>query len=272
MWKHGYQMSFLLRNPGRVNTKIAQNTYSRKLYLAEKSSVCRIIHIGRDLRRSLLHPCSKQGQLWGLTRLLRALPPWVLKKFRDGACPSSPGSLYLCLPSDLPVLTGERFQYPAWTVLLFVHACCTLLPCHAWLWRDRLSPLHPRSHLCPMLENPYCPGHGPVLQHWALQEWTYSLLLVSFLHWGAPNRPWHPDVAEQRVHGRGDSPSSWLCSCCCNPGCCWPSLLPELTVGFRSSPWNTSVKSLAEVQVNGIHCSLFIRKCSHFSAEVNQAG
>lgn len=51
-----------------------------------KDETCyRIIQVGRAVRKSpSLSSCSKQGQLWGQTRLLRVLSFLVLKTSKDG--------------------------------------------------------------------------------------------------------------------------------------------------------------------------------------------
>lgn len=53
----------------------------------------RITLAERDFNRSLVQPCSKQGQTRGQTRLLRALFSQVLKTSKDGACTASLGNL-----------------------------------------------------------------------------------------------------------------------------------------------------------------------------------
>lgn len=59
--------------------------------------------------------CSKQGKLWGQTRLLRALFSWVLNISKDGACMASPSNLFYCLT----VLIAEKhFFISLWTAVL----------------------------------------------------------------------------------------------------------------------------------------------------------
>lgn len=43
--------------------------------------------------------CSKQGQLWGQSRLLKALSNWILKTCKNGGCTRQLGNLFHCWPS-----------------------------------------------------------------------------------------------------------------------------------------------------------------------------
>ena len=66
-------------------------------------------------------PCSKQGQLWDPTRLLRALSCWVFKTSKDGDCTAILGICSTaCLSSwckhsslyyTLPVLSRHPLKY-----------------------------------------------------------------------------------------------------------------------------------------------------------------
>lgn len=79
LWEHEHQIRLLLRRPIKESTKVDQNTFSGKLYFAEKSCIFHwIIQAGRDLRSCETRPgCSglsswtPQGQI--LLRLLRRL-------------------------------------------------------------------------------------------------------------------------------------------------------------------------------------------------------
>jgi len=73
--------------------------------------------------------CSKQGQLWSQTRLLRALSRQVLKSSRDGDGTASLGSLLYCLA----VLRVKSFSS-----LLSTYAHYVSLPHPAPPWGDQV--------------------------------------------------------------------------------------------------------------------------------------
>ena len=91
-------------------------------------------------RKSSLSSCSRQGQLWGQTRLWRTWSIWVLKIARGGDSIASLGKLFHCLNV---LVVWKLFLYPVWKSLVSAFGHCLFL-CHSpvWrAWRSRLSDL-----------------------------------------------------------------------------------------------------------------------------------
>ena len=96
---------------------------------------------GRGPRWSLSTPCSKQGQLWGQTRLLTASSSSILKTSKDGGCTTSLSDLL----QYWTVLREKTFPCIQPEVLISTDACGLLFSCcaplrRAWLrFLDKLT-------------------------------------------------------------------------------------------------------------------------------------
>lgn len=100
-------------------------------------------------------PCSKQSQLWGQLRLLRALCASVLKNSKDGDHPTSLDNVFHCLT----VLMGKRFEsllfkfMPVVSCPPAVHCCeepfsiFLMTSSHRWWWEGAadLSTVPPKQ-------------------------------------------------------------------------------------------------------------------------------
>lgn len=233
-----------------------------------------------------MHPCSRQGQLWGQTRVLRALS----SQFWGWSQPSLPGQP-VPLSTPWTVFVGEKFYLPAWTPLVSVHACSTLLPCCTPLWRARLPPpFHllplgngvavtcPWSHFCPRLDKTHCPSLSSCSNVSALSvENMNSLQVIGVFPALGGTKPAMMPRCGQWVLGRGDNPCPDLLIVllCCSPGCCRPSLLPGLATSSSPAccPRVPSLEPITMQPVPSLYlCKrLFLPRCStlHFSSWIS---